>query len=299
MTDIDFDELDRAVNSLANPGSPEEPAGAAVFAAPNATPLAARRSSGRFMDVVHPSSDMRTAVPPRLTSSLSPVDSAVQTTTDMPDPLDFTPGAQESTPLSALEESDADIANIADNSNSSLSEVASDPLDTPFIVDAKVEKRPLGAFSAPSGNDAVERLIVPEEPLPEDDAVIGAPEPSFEPAQDSPDDHPIGNDTPLPAELQGDVLSIEAAEETAAVVEEPVVAEAPVGPTSITQQYSEQVSTGDQPTGSIFNSEAYKKPLAHPKKKQSGWLMVIWILLLLVIGAGAGAGVYFYVLPLL
>ena len=88
--------------------------------------------------------------------------------------------------------------------------------------------------------------------------------------------------------------------------------EAPVGVTattstdeqppvvSITQQYAESPSTGDAPaTTSIFDTDAYKKPLAHPKKKSSGWLVVLWIAVLLIVGAGAGAAVYFYVLPLL
>ena len=78
MKDLDFDELDRAVNSainpqpaapaepVAEPPAPEtEPAVEPVTEPPAPTPVvsspspAARRSSGRFMDVVHPSSDMR------------------------------------------------------------------------------------------------------------------------------------------------------------------------------------------------------------------------------------------------
>ncbi len=110
----------------------------------------------------------------------------------------------------------------------------------------------------------------------------------------------MGTDTPLPAELQDNLLSIEASEDTAEPKKEetnpiPTVS-LPVGATSITAQYTEQPSTGDQPTGSVFNTEAYKKPIARPKKK-SGWLIVLWIFLLLVVGAGVGAAIYFFVLP--
>jgi len=86
MKDLDFDELDRAVNSAINPqptapAEPEalaEPVAAAPAQVPEPAPQpapvvetsssppvtptpspAARRSGGRFMDVVHPSSDMR------------------------------------------------------------------------------------------------------------------------------------------------------------------------------------------------------------------------------------------------
>lgn len=346
MTDIDFDELDRAVNSLVNPAvdaTSPAPAAEAVAPAPTSpapsqpdttTPLAARRSSGRFMDVVHPSSDMRVAVPPRpavasregvsitppaataaaapsVPSPVAPTVPAAPATTDMPDPLDFhgfTPGAQETTPTNvtgAPADVDQDIAAIADELSASQSDAPQTPLETPFISDAKVEKRPLGAFSAdtspaPESAETVETTVEPSTPASEPTVTPDPVQPDFSSshAEEPADTHPMGNDTPLPAELQGDVLSIESSEETAPAAAQ-TDAEVPTGPTSITQQYTEQASTGDQPAGSIFDTEAYKKPLAHPKKKQSGWLMVLWILLLIIIGAGAGAAVYFYVLPLL
>lgn len=76
MKDIDFDELDRAVHSATNGGNSKSDDNTRSEPAPvdneSITPasspvrppvsLATRRSSGRFMDVVHPSSDMRTKV---------------------------------------------------------------------------------------------------------------------------------------------------------------------------------------------------------------------------------------------
>ncbi len=69
MKDIDFDELDRAVNSVLSsdepvavaPESAEEPAPEAPVESSTSTlpSPAERRRKGRFMDVVHPSSDMR------------------------------------------------------------------------------------------------------------------------------------------------------------------------------------------------------------------------------------------------
>lgn len=334
MTDIDFDELDKAVNSLVNPsgaGSTPSPASsvdptpASVAPAtstdtPDAPvpssvgttqPLAARRSAGRFMDVVHPSSDMRVTVPPRETSRVgatiaAPAAVAAMPTptapTTMPDPLDF--GGS-----SAPADDGTDIAQIADDINKSLAGDTQAPLESPFLSDAKVEKRPLGAFSASSASAAMASELAGDTELAEKPAEeVPAVDEKVDEKKDEEAESPAATDTPLPAELQDDLLSIEASEETAAPKPvEPFAAgaaaatasETPIGPTSITQQYTESASTGDQPAGNVFDTEAYKKPLAHPKKKKSGWLLVLWILLLLVVGAGAGAAVYFYVLPLL
>jgi hypothetical protein len=109
-------------------------------------------------------------------------------------------------------------------------------------------------------------------------------------------DHPIQNDTPLPAELQPGLLSIEANEDPSKANFPADPDPALTGPTSITKQYTEQPSTGDKPTGTVFDIEAYKKPQTS-KKKKSGWLIVLWIFLLLVVGAGIGAAMYFFVLP--
>ena len=358
MKDLDFDELDRAVNSLLPSGSTQDGEQPAVPSLEDATeptpfasqPLAARRSSGRFMDVVHPSSDMRTApVPPRPVSRegavIAPAPSRVspdaplqsiqntpwslpdaspvaieapnQGAGDWPDPIDFTsstpdevqkplsePGMDELAPSSQeqLVDDDKDINQIADAINQTLNQdqEAQAPLESPFLMDAKVEKRPLGAFSTQAATlptdleqNVAPSLIIEPATLP---LVSEDSEPQDEP--------PIETNTPLPAELQDDLLLIEAGVETAGEPkkDEPITpqkpqVEVPAGPTSITQQYTEQPSTGDQPTGAIFDTEAYQKPLAHPVKKKAGWLMVLWVALLLVGGAGAGAAVYFLVLP--
>lgn len=336
MKDLDFDELDRAVNSLLPGSSTPDGEQSAVPSSEDATaptppasqPLAARRSSGRFMDVVHPSSDMRTApVPPRPVSRegvvIAPAASPVaieapnQVAGDWPDPIDFTSstpdevqkplsetGMDELAPSSQeqLVDEDKDINQIADAINQTLGQDQDSqaPLESPFLMDAKVEKRPLGAFSTevaiPSTDpvkEATPSLSIETETLNqtgEDDV--------------KKEERPVEMDTPLPAELQDDLLLIEADNDTTTQPKEdepstpptPQI-EVPVGPTSITQQYTEQPSTGDQPTGAIFDTEAYQKPLAHPAKKKSGWLMVLWVGLLLIGGAGAGAAVYFFVLP--
>ena len=293
MKDIDFDELDRAVNSLINPdGTPTVadnsslsttvPVVSNEAVATPTSPLAERRSSGRFMDVVHPSSDMRGSVAPRPMQPISVQQQPVvqtepqqDSTISMPDPID--------------EGSSAITGAEPDNS--------SEPLESPFLADAKVEKRPLGAFSnevhdssptMPASNSAI---IEPDlESLSLDSPIEVTSKSS---------DQPVDSGTPLPAELQTDVLSIEANEDSVATkAEEPVSMPdtTPIGPTSITPQYTQQPSTGDKPAGNIFATEAYKKPQV-VKVKKSGLFIILWIFLLLVVGAGIGAAVYFFVLP--
>lgn len=283
MTEIDFDELDRAVNSLVGPAvksaSPiavtSEPDSASTPSLSNVSPLAERRSSGRFMDVVHPSSDMRSgSVPPR------PVQIQPLTTTSstMPDPIDVQPlqpdenSVQEPLLTEALKETDT-------------------PLGSPFLTDAKVEKRPLGAFSDNNQSEPVEAPIVMSDPEPATDV---SPVEEIVSETEPPTDQSVDGDTPMPAELQPGLLSIEANENLKAEQAQEVE---PVGPTSITQQYSPQPSTGDKPVATMFDTAAYKKPQSHSGKKKSGWLVVLWIFLLLVVGAGIGAAVYFFVLP--
>lgn len=331
MNDIDFDELDRNINSL-NAGMPSDassglnnstvsnpiPQRPTTSINPTAPPLAGRRSTGQFMDVVHPSSNMRPSMPvPERPSvvNVSPVTAPIvdnattQAKSNWPDPIDFNKSDNNNMPTGARDEDD-DINRISDEINNSLNQTSVDSLDSPFISGTKVEKRPLGAFS----ND-----------VPSDEAVV----PEFKPYQPMSNAGPqlSNTESPLPAELDDNLLSIEAGDEVdnSAAVEEPIpvmptprsittpeVPEAPVvAPVpdvmnanqpvvsaSIPQQYQEKPSTGDQTSGAIYDPNTYNKALLKQPKSKSGWLWVLWILVLLIVGAGAGAAVYFWVLPL-
>jgi hypothetical protein len=328
MKDIDFDELDRAVNSLINPSTdqsdtvtsqtPTESSAVTVTSVtplpsspsissvtpPSVVSLAQRRSSGRFMDVVHPSSDMRSSsasVRPKLVEPVT-VSSTSQATepekelaktvsTTWPDPIDLQETAKVSEPQS----------NPLQEMPTNTSET-NGPLESPFLADAQVEKRPLGAFSGDMHESDPSAALTPL------DMNLTSEEPSST-TGDEPrlSDHPIETDTPLPAELQAGLLSIESSEDPVGhktdssfgMAESTSTAKPMIstGPTSIAKQYTEQPSTGDKPVGTIFDTAAYKKPQVHSGKKKSGWLVVVWILLLLAVGAGVGAAVYFFVLP--
>jgi len=291
MNDIDFDELDRAVNSLVGSGSGQKPIATdepkekvlSINTTPsrptisnqptiNAAPtLIEKRSSGQFMDVVHPSSNMRSlplVMPSRLSRQGTTVAQASVNMAPMrPDVSSITTPA---------------VHNVAINPINPIIVPTDESIDSPFIPDAKVEKRPLGAFSA--------------EPTAVDTATLGAKEPvAVEKKELS---------QALPAELQSDLLLIESGDVTAEDAEvakpdmkpiEPSPVQ-PIAPTSITQQYAEKPNTGDQNNGSIYDTDTYHKTMIVPAKKKSSWMWVMWISILLIVGAGAGAAIYLFVL---
>lgn len=312
MKDFDFDEIDRAVNSVISNAPPENSAPDTTVTAlptiPQAAPQTpqppiAKRSGGPFMDVVHPSSDMRRPINvPDRPASAAPAQPAMTDST--PEPV--------SQPAVSPADSydDADIDKITNDINQAIAGPDS-TIETPFISDAKVEKRPLGAFS---DNSSVEEQ-------PKADSVNFAAQPVVEEnAMITP------GETPLPAELQSDLLKIEGSAETEAQTEETKpeekttevnkpesvneaksestesprdVAEkaVPVVPVSINQQYAEKPGTTDQQPGAIYDTNSYHKALM-PTKKKSGWMWVVLTLVLLLIGIGVGAAVYYFVIPL-
>ena len=188
------------------------------------------------------------------------------------------------------------------------------PLVSPFLADAKVEKRPLGGQASPPLASPPEAL---ETEAPTDEEADLAPSNGAAAAQLPAS--PIIGEKPLPEELSGDLIALESDANTAAaqsVDEEsvtpvqkqepasevptaapapaPVTSPTPTGAISIPQQYKEEPSSGDKSTGSIYDTDTYHQPLAHPGKKKSGWMWVIWIILILILGAGAGAALYYF-----
>jgi hypothetical protein len=304
MSDFDFDELDKAVNGAINTEVPnnelvetldttenDEPAKERVAAttpvsasqpARSAAP-AARRSSGRFMDVVHPSSDMRPG-------SEMPNSSRPQTTATAPAAV--APVVQPDPVETSLEDWQK-------------------PLESPFLSDAKVEKRPLGG-EAPTTTDfdPIELLEEPDDPRIEAHAM---PDP-IDFATQSNSEEPVSEQTTPIEEVAIEVEPV-AVEQPAAHSEVPMHVEndtamgygegsfqpepeqdVPTGPTSIHQQYKEQPSSSKE-SGPIYDTEAYHQPLAPIAKKKKPSFAILWILLILILGAGASAAFYFYVLP--
>lgn len=303
MSDFDFDELDKAVNgAISTDVSTDElvetldttvndtPVDQTVAPASNATVQstrpaapAARRSSGRFMDVVHPSSDMR-------------------------------PGGE--VPKIARPQTTAPAVSapaIESNSTEATLEDWQKPLESPFLTDAKVEKRPLGG-EAPTTTDfdPIELLEEPDDPRIEAHAM---PDPIDFAAQ-STEEVPVSEPSAVIEEVAIEAEPV-VAEQPAAHSEVPMHVEndtaggygegsfqpeadqdVPAGPTSIHQQYKEQPSSSKE-SGAIYDTEAYHQPLIPTVKKKKPSFAILWILLILILGAGASAAFYFYILPTL
>ncbi len=408
MSDLDFDELDKAVNTLMgdvpkvdpskndevktlniNATLPQESrpslsnldseltkvnesssiaATTPTATAPAPVPSLAARRGGRFMDVVHPSSDMKgVAKSPNVTSRQgvtiepTPVAPAGQSTAaggrmdvastaqnvsdaasdatidahatsgdDWPDPLDmnnFSAEPDTSSSVQVIDGSPAEALPVVDELED---EADQQPLVSPFLPDAKVEKRPLGGAPVEETQDEEEKQEV--SPVHDEPGrapalgVVAADDIATADASEQLPVNPAEIERPLPPELQSDLMAIETDGGTSALASNvtatdgapsvvssetkpsaPVVtpgdqkpvggsvatASAVTGPTSIPQQYHEEPTTSDQTNGAIYDTDSYHQPLAHPAKTKSGWLWIIWILLLLMVGGGGAVALYF------
>lgn len=366
MKDIDFDELDRAVNSLMSEGGPnqssdqkddrpaleivpssdDEPVAAAPVKTPAPKPEVPSRSeepaerpvavanprresagivkkSGRFMDMVHQSSDMRTSRPlsppsARASRYRSGLDTSSSVGADISPPVE--PQAKIDNVLTderAIEAAKSTaVPNPIDFSGSSPENVGPEissltPTEeagfSPFIPDAKVDKRPLGGSMTPLGvsTDTTGEVLTSQDLDARADNQLS-----------------VDIDAQMPAELESDLMAIEAEPKPEPVVEaspqvedvvevkaptmksvetKPEVAklDAPTQPRidSIPKQYSTEPQKTDQDVeGDIFNTDSFAQPLAHPAKQKSGWLTVVLIVLLIILGIGIGAVLYLFVL---
>lgn len=312
----------------------------------SSAPLATRRS-GRFMDVVHPSSDMKTtdmtpsAQPSRQGVTIDPVVSApsapadtsasaeevsspaaagaaseAMVSHDWPDPLQGY-GTEPATVAPEVTSDDVSRNDGVEDEADPVPVSDTEPLTTPFLSDAKVDKRPLGGL-APAETSV--ELTAPDAPLATDSssdepgrapvlgALAGEDLTQHDPDDQLPPNVDVITHSSLPEELQGDLLTIESGAATEAVKEPASVPAsvpaatvvlapavptlAPSGPSSIQPQYKEEKSTGDQTNGSIYDTRGYHQPLAHPEKKKSGWLWIVWVIIILIAGAGSGAALY-------
>lgn len=369
MKDIDFDELDRAVNSLMGSApkdqSPATPVqvnrsfmstdseGETVLALGGADPASMRsdtpsqgpamtetsepaaqsspqpaQSRGKFMDMVRPSGrEVRRPFPSSAVSrhaitlqpaSASRISSATWQKSDEPDMPTEQPeqpeevvtmpdfmGTEDTAAAVTVSEPTIAPAQSVETADEVQTDVIEEPapLTSPFIADAKVEKRPLGrpADMAPIvdlENELSQTMPLDSEPLDVPEPIISYDRDAQLPEQ------------PLPAELNDELLHIETRTEgfetEAPAIQKPEIhpetvksVEAPVAtpvttlpnpPVSIPQQYKVETTTDEmQHVGAIYDAQ----PLAHPAKGKPGWLLVLIIIAILVLGAAGGAAVYY------
>lgn len=378
MKDIDFDELDRAVNNSMKSGSgdsvlpvpnlhisnnvdnseqkkdnsnvsrsmdgisPKPPirTGGVTSTGPSLSvsrgmtlSLVDRRRATRFMDVVRPNVNLAPTKslmgysPSVSKLDLKPVESKIDQAKDNEIILseqeikpDYQKPAQPVKPDLVDEPKSQPQPEITSLPTfEEVNDVQSDDElpESPFLTDAKVEKRPLGAFSG-------------------GDKVVSRPDSSITVSDTR---EPLVDESGLPEELRSELLKIESmnAVDTKAKSTElntqntpkpmqepsdnfisklfsktnepkesqvqpksqPAIVKKPTIPTPTSIKQPEPVtaqnSSGhrdDDQTVSIYDTTGYHKPLTGPVKKTTGWMWAIWLFVLLLIGAGAGALVY-------
>ncbi len=372
MSDIDFDELDKAVNSLMSQNEGEQPqsseaqnpdamigsisspvsapvTGAAVANTP-ATP-AASRTPGRFMDIVAPPSSRRPVVRP------TPVDRQETTLSTEPLPVTepVTPAATSASfeadssnePALAggdvpvginhddtmVEDGDSDpvrpeLDDLKDVSSIStmdsiVSELQDSPMQSPFLSDVAVDKRPLGAV------DGALQDVKDEETELDSSILSGdlALEDSMQDVEQNEIINPVDNNQPaveattgseVPPEMSAEILALESAEIIApktvdevdsgesgkapVAIDTPsatIAGEAPANAMAagdIKPQYTPSEVDTPEPSAIFDTAVDLPQPLQHQEKKKSGWMVVVWIVLLIVIGVAGGVAAWFFLL---
>lgn len=272
--------------------------------APVAPVVTPPRKAGRFMDVVHPSSDMagpKAAVAPtkrvsmagRTLQPLEPIAAPVVEPTpeapSHPAPAEGEPAsapAEEPAWPDPIEVAEAPAAVPVQTPSVPLEEAGSDPVAAAtvpaFLPDAKVEKRPLGAFTAEA---------------PAADA----------PAFDNDLQGPVA--TPqteaLPPELEPDIVSVEAdvdkldveAGDDQSVKGAHAAAAAPQAATingtlSIPKQYQEAEREPAPGTHALFDTKEYHPPLTVHGEGGHRFLW-LWMIVAAVLLLGT-AGIFAY-----
>lgn len=168
----------------------------------------------------------------------------------------------------------------SDNSQTSDTEAGS-----PFLPDAQVEKRPLGAFSDDSSTENQSTEPNTSSVANMDKAV-----------EDAKPENPESDQSNLPRELQEDLLSVESNSVGSETSQADTTSQNVVPPASmsIPMQYKEQPSSDNGQSSPIYDTENYSQPMAFQAKKKADltWLWIILIIIL--VGGSIGAVIYFF-----
>lgn len=230
------------------------------------------------------------SITPRSTSFTGPPQESVT-----PEPVTPTPSADTMPdPIDTAQDTGSEIMTSDEPTPASSEAATFTPSESPFIVDAKVEKRPLN----PGAQD--------ESPMIDTAGITTGPDEASTVSDGSGTDMAAENEsdepplTPQVPELSSDLVAIESDErvevtqaidtkDAASDLQEPSV---PLGASSIAQQYATQPSSGDQSHAAIYDASQYPEPVSHPAKNKAGWLWVLWVVLLLGVGAGGAIVLY-------
>lgn len=270
---------------------------------------------GRFMDVVHPGSqakkvpaaatsepttpdpaspvasgpanvDLENAINELLVSEgHAPVTAEVSHTSASEEtPIPETPAPETRMPEMATPDTTA-IDTIAAALEKPVEAIDEPTSQSPFLPDAKVEKRPLGTAEITS--------YVPPTPSPATEAIAEA-------TADISELHtpPVINEeeTPMPEELQNNLLAIEsgAVQSVETSAPETEAPEASSGPTAIARQYKDTLkkASEDDESGAIFDPGTYQQPIEQPAKKSASWVWIVVILIVIILAVVAAVAAW-------
>ena len=134
-----------------------------------------------------------------------------------------------------------------------------EPLSTPFLADAKVDKRPLG------GGQADDQMTAREA-----SAMLAISEPTAQ--------TPASAEV-MPDELRTDVVALESASDT--------------GPAPQMDTSEPTLSETVPASGAIFDTQEYHaQPVAHPAKQSSSWIWIVIALVVIALCAAGGVAAY-------
>lgn len=242
------------------------------------SPQTGRAFRGRFMDIVHPSSDVQITDKLNHASDYSPP---------------FAPQQNEQIkkePASPLKKDFADdISSVFEPMNTPESAPINDEFKSPFLPDTKVEKRPLGA----PANDTKKLPEWLKEfhqlELPADDGAKGELESQLL-AENPPPTEPENSQPENMAEnVPDEPLKIESKKPN----EDPLDMRAALENTMIHPQYKVSENAQMMHPNSPYANSAVGTNGSREKKSIPAWLWILIMALLMVAGSAAGALIYF------
>jgi hypothetical protein len=298
------------------------------------SPVITRRPTGRFMDVVRPSSvnniqKSASSAPSRtgisiqpladlvdvvnMTGKTSPIEEELSAVDNQLDSLDDAPDLkdiQNESAFAAIEDAPVEELSLTDKiaqslseSNDSIASPAPEPLESPFIANVEVEKRPLGVVD--------QNAIESESDVEEDEFESGSAD-----LEDMKLNHQYNADlsnytmdkealSEAPdsmMDLSPEIIAIEEAGiPGASEINEVADSEPNMQPSSpasqsndTPQQYSSENEMVDSEPAPMFAAVSTEvKPPRSEEKKKTGLLTLLLIILFLVVGVAGGAVSYF------
>ena len=287
-----------------------------------AAPVIARRSTGRFMDVVRPSSvsaiqKPTTPAPSRTGTTIQPSPDLVDVISTnnrhsaigkemsdivaQPDNLSDTPDLKdvhnestfaeiEDTPAEELSLTDKIAQSLAVSNSEAPATPMTTPLESPFIANIEVEKRPLGS---------VNQTMTSSEMNSDEDSSMSADYEDIKLEHQynanlsnySMSENSLGDAPDSPMDLSPEIIAIEEAgvpedsdDKISTDIDSSLIE---------SSELSEKETMDSEPAPMFAAVSTEVKPSADKEKKKSGLLIALLIVLFLAIGMAGGAVSYF------